>query len=95
MRFTQTKVSRHLAYLRRAGLVQVRRQGLWMLYSIARPKDPQREAVLGSLGSLLQSNPVARRDAQRLLSHIQKGCCATYSVVTPKALPAIVELPTH
>ena len=36
MGFTQTKVSRHLAYLKNAGLVEDRRQGLWMLYRATR-----------------------------------------------------------
>ena len=34
----QSKVSRHLAYLRNAGLVTDRREGLWMHYSLAQPK---------------------------------------------------------
>ena len=92
MRFTQTKVSRHLAYLRRTGLVHVRRQGLWMLYSIARPKDPEQQAILESLALLLRANPVARRDAQRLLGRIRKGCCATFNRVTPHITPAILQL---
>lgn len=33
----QSKISRHLAYLKRAGLVDARKQGLWMYYRLARP----------------------------------------------------------
>ena len=36
----QPTVSRHLAYLRRAGLVDVRRDGVWMHYQVARALDP-------------------------------------------------------
>jgi ArsR family transcriptional regulator len=32
----QSKISRHLAYLRQAGLVQGRREGLWMHYRLSR-----------------------------------------------------------
>jgi ArsR family transcriptional regulator, arsenate/arsenite/antimonite-responsive transcriptional repressor len=92
MGFTQTKVSRHLAYLRKAGLVDDRRQGLWMLYSIAKPRDDEHKKILDFLASLLQSNDVARKDAERLASRIKKGCCATYAVVKPGMIPAILEL---
>ncbi len=44
---TQTKVSRHLAYLRKVGLVDDRRQGLWMLYSIAKPKNRRAQEDYG------------------------------------------------
>ncbi|MGA9363953.1 MAG: metalloregulator ArsR/SmtB family transcription factor [Bacteroidota bacterium] len=89
---TQTKVSRHLAYLRKVGLVDDRRQGLWMLYSIAKPKNPEHKKIMDFLAALLQSNEVAQRDARRLASQIQRGCCATYSVVKKAAVPAILEL---
>lgn len=92
MGFTQTKVSRHLAYLRKAGLVDDRKQGLWMLYSIAKPGDEEHRKILDFLSSLLRSNDVARRDAERLANRIRKGCCATYAVVKPGVIPAIMEL---
>jgi ArsR family transcriptional regulator len=90
MAFTQTKVSRHLAYLRRAGLVDDRRSGFWMLYSIAKPKNPEQEQILRVLAELLRENDVARRDAKRLAGDIRKGCCTTYSVVKPQ--PAVLVL---
>ena len=37
---SQPKASRHLASLRRAGLVAARRDGLWMHYRLAEPSDP-------------------------------------------------------
>ncbi|MCC6991189.1 MAG: metalloregulator ArsR/SmtB family transcription factor [Acidobacteria bacterium] len=37
---SQPTASRHLAYLRKAGLVEARRQGVWMHYRIVRPADP-------------------------------------------------------
>jgi len=92
MGFTQTKVSRHLAYLRRAGLVEDRKKGLWMLYSIARPRDEEHKKVIDFLGGMLRSDPVARRDAERLAARIRKGCCTTYSVVNPGSIPAIMEI---
>ena len=92
MGVTQTKVSRHLAYLRRVGLVDDRRQGLWILYSIAKPKNAEHQKIMDFLAALLQSNSVAQKDARRLASQIQKGCCSTYSVVKKDTVPAILEL---
>jgi ArsR family transcriptional regulator, arsenate/arsenite/antimonite-responsive transcriptional repressor len=92
MGFTQTKVSRHLAYLRKVGLVDDRRQGLWMLYSIAAPKNDGQKQILAFLADLLNSNDVAQRDAKRLASKIRQGCCATYTAVKPNEVPAVLEL---
>jgi ArsR family transcriptional regulator len=91
-RFTQTKVSRHLSYLRNAGLVDCRQQGLWMLYSIAEPRNDEHRVLLDFLKTILQSNAVARRDAKELARNIKKGCCATFSVVKPDQVPATLEL---
>jgi|GEM_PF-338066 len=87
MGFTQTKVSRHLSYLKRAGVVEDRRQGLWMLYSIARPKDEEQREVVDFLGSLLKANDVAKEDARNLAASINTGCCATYTRIKPAAVP--------
>src|SRR5579883_1819320 len=42
----QPKISQHLAYLGRAGIVEVRHEGKWAHYRIARPNDPKAAAVL-------------------------------------------------
>ena len=91
MGFTQTKVSRHLANLKRAGLVEDRRQGLWMLYSIAKPKSDEHRQLLDCVTKLLRSNPVAQRDAKQLTMDIKKGCCTTFSILKPNEVPAVLE----
>jgi ArsR family transcriptional regulator len=92
MGFTQTKVSRHLAYLRGVGLVDGRRQGLWMLYSIAEPRTEEQERLLRFLADLLKGNDIAQKDARRLAANIRKGCCTTYALVKPRAIPGMPEL---
>jgi ArsR family transcriptional regulator len=66
LRIPQPKASRHLAYLRRAGLVSTRRDGLWIHYRLADSPEPilaaMREAVIGALGNL----DAIRRDSARL-----------------------------
>src|ERR1700677_1819493 len=42
----QPKISRHLAYLRNAGIVSARREGKWMHYSIERPEDARAASIL-------------------------------------------------
>src|ERR671939_1251207 len=39
LKVNQPKISRHLAYLRKAGLVGARREGKWMHYRISAPPD--------------------------------------------------------
>jgi len=41
----QAKISRHLTILKNAGLVQDRRQGLWMFYSLAEPKNELEKSI--------------------------------------------------
>src|SRR6185503_6453731 len=43
---SQPKISRHLAYLRRAGIVAARRQATWMHYRIERPRDEDAARIL-------------------------------------------------
>jgi ArsR family transcriptional regulator len=90
--FTQTKVSRHLAYLKEAGLVRDRRQGLWMLYSIARPRSEEQRHLLTYLKSTLDSQQGAKRDAKILAQNIRSGCCATFKVVKPRQLSTTLKL---
>lgn len=68
---SQPKISRHLAYLRRAGLVSARRDGKWMHYRIAEPDDPAAAAILRSVIAWLRSDPYMERDRQ----HLTKICC--------------------
>lgn len=90
--FTQTKVSRHLSYLRNAGLLDARQQGLWMLYKIASPRNEEHQHLLECLRTILQTNPVAQRDAKELAKSIKRGCCTTFSTIKPQKMPAALEL---
>ena len=69
---SQPKVSRHLAYLRRAGLVQARRDGKWIHYSIARPADPTVAAVLDASLAAVEREKQMQRDRAAL----ERVCCA-------------------
>lgn len=90
--FTQTKVSRHLLYLKNAGLLDSRQQGLWMLYKVATPKNEEHRRLLDCLEQILQSNAIAQRDTKELAKNIRKGCCTTFSTIKPNQIPATLEL---
>lgn len=56
---SQPKVSRHLAYLRNAGVVNTRRDGKWIYYSISSPSD---ESIGRILASVIQYMTVMRSE---------------------------------
>ena len=62
----QVAVSKHLAYLRKTGMVEARRYGQWMIYSL--PASPGRELdlQLRCLQDCVQTDPVFRTDLRRL-----------------------------
>ena len=67
----QPKISRHLAYLRRAGIVVPRREGKWMHYRISPPPDRHAERVLKEVMAWLKDDKEMQRDRVRLV----KVCC--------------------
>ena len=73
LKIPQPKASRHLAYLRRAGLVETRRDGLWVHYRFANPSDPVLKAVGDAVRHALTHLDVVQRDADRLKK--KNGCC--------------------
>lgn len=66
LRIPQPKTSRHLAYLRRAGLVATRKDGLWVHYRLAEPADPTVRTVLNAAVHTLGHVPTAQTDQERL-----------------------------
>jgi ArsR family transcriptional regulator len=67
----QPKISRHLAYLKRAGLVEARREGKWMHYRLKKLAGSQEKILAETLRRLEMELPI-KRDAQRLEQII---CC--------------------
>jgi len=75
----QPTVSRHLAYLRRAGLVDVRRDGVWMHYQVARALDPGVRSVLNAAIEALTRVPATAEDRK----HFQRAFGQLYVRSTP------------
>jgi ArsR family transcriptional regulator len=83
LKTNQPKISRHLAYLRRAGIVDARRQGQWIHYRIVEPDDPEAARVLKEVMSWLANDKEMQRDRERLV----RICCAPQLPVSIQGAP--------
>ena len=72
LQVNQPKVSRHLAYLRRAGMVAARREGNWIHYRVVEPANPDAARVLRDVRAWLERDPEMQRERKKLV----KVCCA-------------------
>jgi ArsR family transcriptional regulator len=88
LRTSQPKISRHLAYLRKAGIVAARREGKWMHYRLVVPMDEAAARILREALKHLREKPEMRRDSLRLRS----ACCAPQKneLLLGAPLPALV-----
>jgi ArsR family transcriptional regulator len=71
LRTNQPKISRHLAYLKKAGLVEARREGKWMHYRLKKLNNGL-QVLLSDTLKHLQLEPQIRNDTRRLR---QINCC--------------------
>ena len=79
----QPKISRHLAYLRRAGIVGARREGKWMHYRIERPDNTRAASILDATLKSFETD----RKMQADLARLGQACCAPESFVTLQGAP--------
>jgi ArsR family transcriptional regulator len=68
----QPKISRHLAYLRSAGLVSSRREAKWVHYTITPPEDPTARAAFEAIMNTLRRDRQMQRDRASLAG----ACCS-------------------
>jgi ArsR family transcriptional regulator, arsenate/arsenite/antimonite-responsive transcriptional repressor len=78
---SQPKASRHLAYLRRAGLVDTRREGLWIHYRLADSRDPLVRTLLQAATHALGHVDGVKRDTHALRK--RTGCCVPVTQSEP------------
>jgi len=90
LRQSQPKISRHLAYLRSAGIVSARREGKWMHYRICPPIDAGAASILTAVLNSLRESKQMQADLARL----DRACCAPRKLVLPEGapMPALVTL---
>lgn len=90
LKLSQPKISRHLAYLRRAGIVGARRQGKWMHYRLLVPSDPHGARILKDTLAWMQQDPEMRRDQDQLV----RACCRRQAFVQLQGAPLPAPIPT-
>jgi ArsR family transcriptional regulator len=90
----QPKISRHLAYLRRAGVVAARREGKWMHYRVTVPADPHAARVFTEVVTWLGEDREMQKDRARM----ENICCAPRMPVrlqgAPRPAGVTAEVPT-
>ena len=79
----QPNISRHLVYLRDAGIVSARREGKWMHYRIVDPPDSRAANVLSDVLHWISQEKEMQRDRKRLV----KVCCAAELPVALQRAP--------
>jgi ArsR family transcriptional regulator len=80
---SQPKISRHLAYLRKVGIVATRREGKWMHYRIVMPENPGAAMVLRQTLEWLKDERPMQADRERLT----KACCTPAKFVALQGAP--------
>jgi ArsR family transcriptional regulator len=93
LRQGQPKISRHLAYLRKAGIVAARREGKWMHYSICTPTDAAAASILDAVLTSLRADKRMQAD----LAKLDRACCAPQRLVVPEGAPrpVLIAAPTE
>lgn len=83
----QSTVSRHLSYLRNTGLVDDRRQGVWMYYTINRDRIKHAATIFDLLSAMLSELKQATIDKSRLQEHLAAkgmGACSITDIAQKK-----------
>jgi ArsR family transcriptional regulator, arsenate/arsenite/antimonite-responsive transcriptional repressor len=83
LRQGQPKISRHLAYLRKAGVVAARREGKWMHYRVESPVDAAAASLLDAVFESFKSD----REMQSDLSRLSRACCEPERFVSLHGVP--------
>ena len=83
LKIGQPKISRHLAYLRGAGLVESRREGKWMHYRLGTPASPAAAAILRETLTALSADTKMEKDLARL----ETACCQPQKFVALRGAP--------
>ena len=83
LKLGQPKISRHLAYLRNAGIVSARRDGKWMHYRIERPDDPAANEILNTVLATFAENTEMQTD----LARFTRACCEPQRLVSLQGAP--------
>lgn len=88
LKTSQPKISRHLAYMRRAQIVDARREGKWMHYRLIDPPDDHAARIFREVRASLAEYPELQRERHKLM----QICCAPQLPVQLRHAPKPVDL---
>jgi ArsR family transcriptional regulator, arsenate/arsenite/antimonite-responsive transcriptional repressor len=88
LKTSQPKISRHLAYLRRAGIVAARRDGKWMHYRLVPRPSHAGEKILKHALHAVGQDKRFKADRERL----KLACCRPQSFVSLQGAPQPLHL---
>ncbi|HUU13189.1 MAG TPA: metalloregulator ArsR/SmtB family transcription factor [Terriglobia bacterium] len=87
---SQPNASRHLTYLKHAGLVRDRRDGYRVFYGLAEPQSEALKGLLDYLRNTFKNDPALRNDLVRLKQAIKDGACMFQQI---RPLPRVMAAP--
>lgn|SRR5262245_34456193 len=88
LKTSQPKISRHLAYLRRAQIVTARREGKWMHYRLTDPPNEHAAKIFHEVRDSLTEHPEFQGDREKL----ERVCCAVQLPVPLRRAPRPIDL---
>lgn len=88
LKTSQPKISRHLAYMRRAQIVDARREGKWIHYRLSDPPDEHAARIFREVRASLAEYPELQRDRAKL----EQICCAPQLPVQLRHAPKPTEI---
>lgn len=91
LKISQPKISRHLAYLRRARIVNARREGKWMHYRLIIPSQASAAAILQQTLQALAAERNLQADRERLIL----ACCQPQKFVSLVGAPLPSQIERH
>ena len=91
LKTSQPKISRHLAYLRRAQIVAARREGKWMHYRLTDPPDEHAARIFREVRTSLSEQGEFQRDRERL----KQACCAVQLPAPLRNAPRPVQVTAY
>ncbi|MFZ4597906.1 MAG: ArsR/SmtB family transcription factor [Terrimicrobiaceae bacterium] len=75
----QARISQHLAYLRQRGMVESRRRGTWVIYSLPKKPSPELTRHLACLQDCATTNREFRADLKKLRNRVD-SCLPDYQL---------------
>jgi len=73
LKLPQSKVSRHLTVLRSVGLIEDRRNGTWIFYSLFKPENDFEKSIVQIIKNALSDSKLVKQDEERLKKKLSQA----------------------